>query len=71
MGCGTATSMRGRWRSNVGGQFQHGSYEIKISSRNPLKFKGTFRQDDGVNGVYTGSWASHFDGDDRCLGAQG
>lgn len=67
MGCGTPTGMRGRWRSNVGGQFQNGSYEIRISSRNPLKFTGTFRQDDGVTGKYTGTWSSHFDGD----GAEG
>jgi len=66
MGCGTPTNMRGRWRSNVGGQFQNGSYEIHISSRNPVKFKGTFRQDDGVTGAYTGTWASHFDGDGCC-----
>lgn len=68
MGCGTPTSMRGRWRSNVGGQFQNGSYTIKITSRNPLKFTGTFRQDDGVKGPYTGTWASHFDGDGCCPG---
>jgi peptidoglycan hydrolase-like protein with peptidoglycan-binding domain len=66
MGCGTPTRMRGRWRSNVGGQFQNGSYEIRISSRNPLTFTGTFRQDDGVTGKYTGTWASHFDGDGCC-----
>ncbi|MGZ5393879.1 MAG: peptidoglycan-binding domain-containing protein [Mycobacterium sp.] len=71
MGCGTATSMRGRWRSNVGGQFQNGSYTIRISSRNPLKFTGTFRQDDGVKGAYTGTWASHFDGDGCCPNAAG
>jgi hypothetical protein len=66
MGCGTPTNMRGRWLSNVGGQFQNGSYEIHISSRNPLRFTGTFRQDDGVSGVYSGTWSSHFDGDGCC-----
>jgi Putative peptidoglycan binding domain len=71
MGCGTATSMRGRWMSNVGGQFQNGSYTIRISSRNPLKFTGTFRQDDGVSGPYTGTWASHFDGDGCCAKSDG
>ncbi len=69
MGCGSPTRMRGRWMSNVGGQFQNGSYDIRISSRNPLKFTGTFRQDDGVTGPYTGTWASHFDGDGCCPGA--
>lgn len=64
MGCGTPTNMRGRWRSNVGGV--NGSYVIHISSQNPLKFTGTFRQDDGVTGTYKGTWASHFDGDGCC-----
>lgn len=66
MGCGTATRMRGRWLSNVGGQFQNGSFDIRITSHDPLTFKGTFRQDDGVSGPYTGTWSSHFDGDGCC-----
>ncbi len=70
MGCGTPTYMRGRWLSNVGGSFQNGSYEIRITSRKPLKFSGTFTQDDGVTGKYTGTWASHFDGDGCCGAAK-
>ena len=66
MGCGTPTSMRGRWLSNVGGNYVNGSYEIHISSRNPLKFTGTYRQDNGATGTYSGTWASHFDGDGCC-----
>ena len=66
MGCGTPTNMRGRWLSNVGGGFQNGSYVIHISSQDPLKFTGTYRQDDGVTGKYTGTWSSHFGGDGCC-----
>ena len=66
MGCGTPTSMRGRWLSNVGGNYVNGSYEIHISSRNPLKFTGKYRQDNGATGTYSGTWASHFDGDGCC-----
>ena len=61
MGCGTPTNMRGRWLSNVGGNFQNGSYAIHISSSSPLRFTGTFRQDDGVTGKYEGTWLRHFE----------
>ena len=66
MGCGTPTNMRGRWLSNVGVSYVNGSYTIHISSRNPLKFSGTFRQDNGVSGSYTGTWSNHFEDDGCC-----
>lgn len=70
MGCGTATTLRGRFLSNVNGAA--GSFSIHISSRQPLKFAGTFSADSGGGSqTWTGTWSNHFGGDNCCSSGGG
>jgi GDSL-like lipase/acylhydrolase family protein len=64
MGCGTPTRLRGRWSSN---DFPNanGSFDITITSRSPLRFKGKATPDGGKPSAWSGTWKSHF-GDDGC-----
>ena len=60
-------SPRARWLSNVGGDYVNGSFDIHISSRDPLKFTGKAHADNGVKGTYSGTWSNHFE--DGCCPA--
>lgn len=66
--CGTTTRLRGRWQGN-GNRNDKGSFDITISSTDPLEFKGTAKPDGGVPFAYTGSFKQHFGGDGCCSDA--
>ena len=67
--CGTTTRLRGRWQGNANPD-DRGSFDITISSTDPLEFKGTAKPDGGAPFAYTGAFKQHFGGDGCCDSVQ-
>jgi hypothetical protein len=68
LGCGTPTQLQARFLSTGKFRGAAGSFSIRISDRSPLSFTGTYREDSGGSGPYTGTWSNHFGGDNCCTG---
>ena len=72
MGCSTGNALRGRYtsnqiRKNTEYGFAAGGFTATVSSRNPLKFAGTYRLDGtGTTEQWSGNWKGHFNGDNCC-----
>jgi hypothetical protein len=63
--CGTPTSLRGRYLSNINRSIA-GSFSITISSQQPLKFAGTETPNGGKPAQWVGTWLKDFAGDGCC-----
>jgi hypothetical protein len=61
--CGTKNRLFARFLSTGRFRGAAGSFSITIASTKPLRFTGTYREDSGGSGPYTGQWELHFRGD--------
>jgi hypothetical protein len=61
--CGTSSALNARFLSNGKFSGAAGSFRIAISTRDPLAFDGTYTEDSGGSGPYTGRWERHIRGD--------
>lgn len=68
LGCGTSTRLRARFLSTGRFRGAAGSFTIKNSESReaPLTFTGSYREDSGGSGRYTGTWTGHLPGDGCC-----
>ena len=61
--CGTGSLLNARFLSNGRFAGAAGSFRLTISTKTPLGFSGTYSEDSGGSGPYTGTWERHIKGD--------
>lgn len=70
--CGNKGRLFARFFSTGRFRGAAGSFNVTIDSGKPLRFTGTYSEDSGGSGPYTGQWELHFRGDsEHASGQQG
>lgn len=70
--CGNKGRLFARFLSTGRFSGAAGSFDIRIDSGKPLRFSGTYSEDSGGSGPYTGQWELHFrGGSEHVTGQQG